>query len=141
MRLAIFMGIVAAATILAGNILDHKIAILISDTLGALGGAFAGDNIRPISRWNKTNIDSLIADINSGQINEERLARAFSTFTDTITDDEIRTRLLRRSTISDQKPADGIRSKKVDWASKNPKTRLNNLTFKLKFNHQFNKCY
>lgn len=117
MRLAIFVGIVATATILAGNIPDHQIAMLVSDTLGALGGAFAGDNIRPISRWNKTNIDSLIADINSGQINEERLVRAFSTFKDTITDDEIKTRLLGRTPNSDQKPADDIRYRIIDALS------------------------
>lgn len=73
-RFGLFIAGFITASIVASQIPNHEFSSYTSILIGALGGAFAGDNLRVVSRFGKFNSDKFVNKLKKGDgYSEEEL--------------------------------------------------------------------
>lgn len=128
-RLALSMGIMVGATVAAAFIPDQPTAMLASDAIGALGGAFIGENIAPVSRSIRFKRKRFIKNIGvlPDAAFDAQLVPFLSTYKDVLREDEIKSRLLGRIPSLEQKPVADARYLVVDRLAKRHKQNYQGL--------------
>jgi hypothetical protein len=99
-RLLGFIAIVVGGTLIAGEIPNKDVAMAASDGLAIIGGAFAGNQLRPISRIGRFNRDKFVAKLGKREnypLNPQEMTDFFATFDDVLTEEGIKDMLLNRN--------------------------------------------
>lgn len=102
-RLLGFAGFIVGGTLLAGELPNKDAAMAVSDVLAAFGGAFAGNEFRPISRIGRFNKEKFVKKLTERDfpLDPQDVARFFATYEDILTEDDIKKSLLGRNNEKD----------------------------------------